>query len=84
MAPLKRKGKQMEKVKAIVETWADGDWRLDIVTEKGVTSGWIYRESMGVKSLMFGGEEDRDFVREMLLTSFEGPEYRDEYDEQYY
>ena len=69
----------MKKVDMIVETYADKDFRLDIVTDEyGITSGWIYRVDSGVKLFMYGMEANREIVADLLLDSFADPLYREE------
>lgn len=58
------------------------DFMIDIVEDEENRSAWIYRNSYGTKSLMWGEEKTQSTFEEFLeMVEANAPDYIDEYDE---
>ena len=69
-----------------VKKYEDGDWRMDfLIMPDGSTEAWIYRDSIGVKSFVYGlaKETPFDVAEQIAVRDFVNEEHRDFYDEQY-
>ena len=87
----KKKGEnKMKQLKSYkTTTFADGDFRIDIVEKRTEFEAWIYRKSSGIKTLMFGSGKKQTIYGEAVTITFDMfvdlvesnlPEYKDGYD----
>lgn len=55
-------------------------WLMDVVTTKDTYEFWIYRENIGIKSLMFGLPKDKQSYDQALeIAKINYPDYMDDY-----
>lgn len=70
-------------------TFAEGDFRIDIVEKRTGFEAWIYRKNNGVKTLMFGSPKKNTAYGKPITITFDTfmelvknnlPDYKDSYD----